>query len=155
MSESILTNRNGIIIQKGTWTPVATVLSPAYDEPPTYEEVQSNATYCRIGEMCYISCWYYINISDPGDNTEICIGGLPYPAIPSSGGSSVTEFFSSECGNVTNHTRYGPVRIYGNNTKVLVMQHDEDEYQIYESGEVQIAFSGCYMINPTPSPAPS
>lgn len=145
MSSSILTNRNGIITEKGTWTPVVSKLF-SYQTLPTYDTIQSYATYYRIGKICYVSCWLYIDITNAG-NANISVDGLPYTSSESS--TNRYQIFASDAGHVTNHTRYGSVAIYDNNTKVTVFKHETYDavFQKYEIGETKIGFSGCYIIN--------
>lgn len=143
MSESILTNRNGIIVEKGTWTPVATKIL-SFHTAPTYTVTESNAVYYRIGKLCYISCWYSINITNAG-NSSICIEGIPYMSVDAT--TSRSQVFAGNCMSVTSGTRYGTVRLVDNYNKVVVLKHDYEDNQPYTTGTLLISFSGFYVIN--------
>ena len=144
MSESILTNRNGVLIYQETWTPT---IEKSDDSKtlPTYETMQVNGLYSRIGRICYVSCWFYIKVTAAG-TSDICIGSLPY--ISKNDSSDKYQVLSTGSLDATVHTRYGSALLFDNTNKVIIYKHNRNQPQTYTTNsETEISFSGCYLIN--------
>ena len=143
MSDSILSNRDGLIVDKGTWTPVVDKVLTT-QTLPTYTTTLSGGIYYRIGKLCYISCCLHINVTSAG-NADICISGLPYLSEDSTTGRY--QQFSTNCLNDSSATRYGIARLPDNSSKVVIIKHSADENQFYTTGNLILSFSGAYIIN--------
>lgn len=143
MSDSILSNRDGLIVEKGTWTPVVDKVLTT-QTLPTYTTTLSEGIYYRIGKLCYVSCCLHINVTSAGD-ASICISGLPYLSEDSITGRY--QQLSTNCLNSTTNFRYGIARLPDNSSKVVIIKHSAEDNQSYEIGNLILSFSGAYIIN--------
>ncbi len=136
-ASAALTNL-GIAVNYGIWTPI---LASKDGTDPAYNSIYCDALHFSIGNLVYITFKAKFNISNPGTG-HACVKGLPFVASDRVTGQSLS------CSGL-----YGAISINPGGAGFIpkLQSYIElrniggDKPQSWQSGELFIGFSGCYL----------